>query len=213
MVHIPLCMGALVPAYNLDGNPKVKFTGAILARIYLGSITRWDDPDLQAIQDEGVKLPPLDIVPVARADGSGSSYIFSDYLQKCVGDKWTPGVGLNPEFGKHVKEEQKTHGIAGFIKATKGALGYVEMLYALQTKIPYGLVQNKQGKFVAANVASVTAAAASVADKEITENFSITNAPGEDAYPISGVVWAVFYANQEPEKSQESSKLHPLGHA
>src|SRR5262249_9779548 len=162
VIHVPLAMGAVVMAYNLKDNPEVRFTGEVLAKIYLGDIKKWNDPELQKLQAEGVKLPDLDIVPVARADGSGTSYIFTDYMQKVCeqkGLKWKPGHGLKPEFGKHVKEQNKSDGVAGFIKENEGSLGYVEMLYALNTKTPYGLVQNSKGKYIKADVDSGTEAA------------------------------------------------------
>ena len=182
VIHVPLCMGAVVLAYHLDGDQEVRFTGEILAKIYLGRITKWNDPELQKAQADGVKLPDLDIVVVARADGSGTSYIFTDYMQKVCkkqGIDWKPGQGLKPEFGKHVKEQNKNDGVAGFIKNTKGALGYVEMLYALNTKIPYATMQNAKGKWIKADVKTVTAAAASTPEKEITADlcFSMTDAP------------------------------------
>src|SRR5262249_49365000 len=117
---------------------------------------------------------------------------------------WKPGQGLKPEFGKHVKEQNKSDGVAGFIKNNPGSLGYVEMLYALNTKTPFGMVQNSKGKFIKADVESVTEAAASTPEKEIAEDlcFSMTDVPGEKAYPISGMTWAVLYAKQAPEKAK-----------
>jgi phosphate transport system substrate-binding protein len=207
VLHIPMCMGAVAMAYNLEGDPEVRFTGEILAKIYLGQIKKWNDPELQKIQAKDVKLPDLEIVVVARADGSGTSYIFTDYMEKLCKQKgldWKPGQGLKPEFGRHVKEQPKSDGVAGFIKNTKGALGYVEMLYALNTNIPYGLVQNAKGKFIKADVATVAEAASSTPEKEITDDlcFSMTDAPGADAYPISGMVWAVVYVEQDKAKAK-----------
>jgi phosphate transport system substrate-binding protein len=208
VIHVPLCMGAVAMAYNLEGNPEVRLTGELLAKIYLGDIKKWNDDALQKIQAEGVKLPNLDIVVVARADGSGTSHIFSDYMQKVCKEKgltWKPGQGLKPEFGKHVKEQNKSDGVTGFIKNSRGAIGYVEVRYAMNAELPYAIMQNSKGKWIKADdVKGVTAAAASTPEKEITDDlcFSMTDAPGEDAYPISGTVWAVMYVKQSPEKAK-----------
>jgi phosphate transport system substrate-binding protein len=125
------------------------------------------------------------------------------------GLKWKPGQGLKPEFGKHVKEQNKSDGVAGFIKENQGSLGYVEMLYAMNTKTPFALLQNSKGKFIKADVESVTEAAASTPEKDISEDlcFSMTDAPGEKAYPISGLTWAVLYTKQSPEKAKALKEL------
>src|SRR5262249_9365102 len=153
--------------------PEVRFTGEVLAKIYLGDIKKWNDPALQNIQAEGVTLPDLDIIPVARADGSGTSYIFTDYMQKVCGQKgldWKPGPALYPDLGKHVSRKDKSGGLADFIKKTRGALGYVEMAYALHTRTPFGAVQNSKGKYIKADVDSVTEAETSTPEEKITED-------------------------------------------
>lgn len=197
VVHVPLVMGGLVPAYNLpDVSMPLKFSGPALADIYLGKIKKWNDAPLQSLNPD-VKLPDLDIAVVYRSDGSGSTYIWTDYLskvspefEKTIGKatsvKWPTGIG-----------QKGTEGVAGHVGRTPGAIGYVELLYALKQNIKYGAVQNKDGQFVQANLESVTAAA----DSFLTEipddlRYSLTNVAGPKSYPISGTVWAVLYADQ-----------------
>jgi phosphate transport system substrate-binding protein len=199
IVHIPLVMGGIVPAYNLEGLKKpVKFTGEVLAEIYMGRIKTWNDPKLKAIND-GVDLPDKKIAVCWRSDGSGSTNIFTDYLCKVSPDfKEKVGMGTKVKFPVGNGEE-KTAGVAGFVSKTPYSIGYVELTYAIQNKIPYGEVKNKAGKFVAASLESVSEAAAQTfKEKEPPEHlrFSITDAPGEGSYPISGTTWAVCYVNQ-----------------
>jgi phosphate transport system substrate-binding protein len=196
IVHLPTVLGAVVPVYNIPGmSSELKFTGTVLADIFLGRITKWDDPAIASING-GVKLPSSDIVVVHRSDGSGTTYIWVDYLSKVSPDfrktvgvatsvKWPTGVG-----GKG------NEGVSGMVSQTPGAIGYVELIYALQNKIAYGSVQNSSGNFVRATVDAVTAAAsAAVAQMPADFRVSITNPPGKDAYPIASFTWLLLYEN------------------
>jgi phosphate ABC transporter phosphate-binding protein len=205
VVHIPLVMGAIVPAYNLKGIDRpIRFTGEVLARIFLGDIKKWNDPDLQKL-NEGVKLPDLNIAVVHRTEGSGSTFLFTSYLQK-VSTAWQQsGVGAGTTVKwKTGTGEQGNPGVAGFLSQTEGSIGYTELYYALlkRDEIQFGPVQNHEGKFIQADLSSVTAAAAnSLQDsKRIRDDLYIDllDAPGAESYPISGTTWAVLYAEQEP---------------
>lgn len=205
VLHIPLALGALVPAYNLNLDQPVKFSGALLARIYLGEITRWNDPELQALNPD-LQLPDEKIVVVRRSDPSGSTYIWTSFLASAY-PAWKEKVGAN----KEVKWPEgigvgapKTDGVAGVIKRTPNSLGYIEVDYAIQNDIRFGLVRNRAGNFVSGNnPKAVTAAAAAL--NEIGDDFTfvLVNSDGPDAYPICGAVWAVLYQQQaKPEKAQ-----------
>ena len=189
IVHIPTVLGAVAPFYNVPSvKQDLKFTPDVLADIFLGKITKWNDPRL-AKANPGVKLPDADIVVVHRTDGSGTTYIFTDFLSK-VSPEWKTKVGKNTSVNWPVGLGGKgSEGVAGTVKQTENSIGYVEMLYATENHIPFGSVQNAAGKFVKASLASTTAAAASV--KEMPDDFrvSITNAPGPDAYPIASFTW------------------------
>jgi phosphate transport system substrate-binding protein len=182
--------------YNIPGvDAELKFTGPTLANIILGKITKWNDKAIAAT-NAGVKLPDTDITVVHRSDGSGTTYIFVDYLSKISADfKKTVGVStsVNWPVGLGGKGNE---GVAGLVKQTPGAIGYVELIYALQNKISYGSVQNQAGEFVRSSIDSVTAAAAA-ASKQMPADFrvSITNAPGPGVYPISSFTWLLFYEN------------------
>ncbi len=202
VLHVPIVMGGVVPVYNLEEvKEPLRFTGPVLAEIYLGKITRWNDPKLQEI-NPGVALPAKDIAVVHRSDGSGTTHIWTDYLCK-VSPEWAsgPGRGLDLKWPTGIGA-QKSDGVAGQVARTPGALGYVELLYALNKKdITYGYVRNRAGEFVRASLESVTAAAqAALTDIPDDLRYSITDAPGKDAYPVSGTVWVVVYARQAPEK-------------
>jgi phosphate transport system substrate-binding protein len=202
VLHIPMVMGAVVPAYNLGLKETVRFSGPVLADIYLGKIKKWNDPALQAL-NPGVALPDLDIVVVHRADGSGTTYIWVDYLAK-VSTAWKTKVGVGTSVNWPTGIGQKgNEGVTRQTKQTNGAIGYVELIYALQNKVDYGLVRNQEGAFINASLASITAAA-SDALKEIPDDlrYSLTNAPGKDSYPISGTSWAVLYVKQAPERGK-----------
>ncbi len=194
-VHIPLVMGAVVANYNLKGlTEPLRFTGPVLADIYLGKIKKWDDPALRDLNPKA-KLPDQDIVVVHRSDGSGTTYIWVDYLSK-VSPEWKKKVGVGTSVNWPIGVGQKgSEGVAGQVKRTPGSIGYVELIYALQNKMEYGVVRNKESKFIKPDLDSVTAAA-NASLKTIPDDlrYSITDAPGKDSYPISGTVWAVVYS-------------------
>jgi len=209
VVHIPLVMGAIVPAYNLKGIEKpIRFTGEVLGRIFLGDIKKWNDPALQEL-NEGVKLPDLNIAVVHRTEGSGSTFLFTSYLQKVSGSWQQSGVGAGTTVKwKTGTGEQGNPGVAGFLSQTEGSIGYLELYYALLKKgeIQFGAVQNREGKFIQADLKSVTEAAANSLkdDKRIREDLFIDllDAPGTGSYPISGTTWAVLFAAQEPQRGK-----------
>ncbi len=203
VVHVPLVMGAVVPAYNLSSvKAQLAFSGPLLADIYLGKIKKWNDEAIRAL-NPGVALPDLDIVVVHRSDGSGTTYVFVDYLAK-VSAQWkaTVGVGTSVQWPAGVGSKGN-EGVAGMVSNSNGGLGYVELTYALQNNISYGKVINKEGVAIAASLESITAAGES-ALKDIPDDlrYSITDAGGRDSYPISGTTWAVLYTNQPKEKGK-----------
>jgi phosphate transport system substrate-binding protein len=196
ILHFPTVLGAVVPIYNVAGASELKFNGALLADIFLGKITKWNDPAIAKL-NPGVTLPGADIVVAHRADGSGTTYIWCDYLAK-VSPDWKKRVGVNTtvQWPTGVAA-QRNDGVAAIVSQTPGAIGYVELIYAIQNKISSGPVQNMNGKFVKATVESVTAAAnAAAAQMPADYRVSITNAPGDDVYPISSFTWLLLY--QDP---------------
>jgi len=204
VLHFPTVLGAVVPTYNVSGvTNDLNFTQKALAGIYLGTITKWNDPEIVKA-NPGVKLPGDDIVVVHRSDGSGTSYIFTDFLSKASGD-WKSKVGAATSVNWPVGLGGKgNEGVTGLVKQTPGSIGYIELVYAVQNKIDYGKVQNAAGKFVKADLAGVTAAAAGVA-KAIPDDFrvSITNAPGPASYPISSFTWLLIPA-QIPDAAKKN---------
>jgi phosphate transport system substrate-binding protein len=201
ILHIPTVLGADVPAYNIPGvTAELKFTPEALAGIFLGKVTKWNDKAIASV-NPGVNLPEKDIIVVHRSDGSGTTYIWTDYLTKVNADwqsqtgkgtsvKWPIGLG-----GKG------NEGVAGLIRQLAGSIGYVELIYAVQNNISYGSVKNAAGNFVKASLESVTAAAASAPKMPADFRVSITNAPGKDAYPISSFTWLLI-----PEQSKDAAK-------
>jgi len=196
VIHIPTVLGAVLPTYNLPGVSGVlKFTPAVIADIFLGKITRWNDPRLVSL-NPGARLPNLPIAVAHRSDGSGTTFIFTDYLTK-VSPEWASKVGhgksVNWPAGIGAKGNE---GVSAIVSQTPGALGYVELGYAMINKLPVGAVQNQAGKFITPSIASVTAAAAG-AMKEMGPNtdfrVSITNSEGADAYPISSFTWLLIH--------------------
>jgi phosphate transport system substrate-binding protein len=190
ILHFPTVLGAVVPTYNIPGvSQELKFTPQVLAGIYLGKITKWNDAEL-ARANPGVALPGDDIVVVHRADGSGTSYVWTDYLCK-ISDEWKTKVGKGTSVNWPVGLGGKgNEGVAGLVKQTPSSIGYVELIYAIQNKMPYGSVRNSSGSFIKADLVSVTAAAAGAA-QQMPEDFrvSITNAAGKTAYPIASFTW------------------------
>lgn len=193
VMHIPTVLGAVVPVYNIPGVSKeLNFSGDVIADIYLGKITKWNDPRI-AKDNPGVNLPTNAILPVYRSDGSGTTYIFSDYLSK-VSSGWQSGPGKGTAINWPVGIGQKgNEGVAGMVRNSPFSFGYVELIYAVQNKMSYGMVKNASGKFVKASTEGVTAAAAAAA-KTMPADYrvSITNAPGADSYPISSFTWLLI---------------------
>jgi phosphate transport system substrate-binding protein len=206
LFHIPTVLGAVVPTYSLPGvTAELKFSGEVIADIYLGNITNWHDAKIAAL-NPGVTLPDHQILPVYRSDGSGTTYIFTDYLSK-VSNDFSTRVGRNTSVHWPVGIGQKgNEGVAGMVRNSPYSFGYVELIYALQNKMSYGSVKNPSGKFIKATTGAVTAAAAGAA-KNMPNDFrvSITNAPGADAYPISSFTWLLI-----PTKSADPAKAKVL---
>ena len=202
VLHFPTVLGGLVPVYNVEGvSGDLKFSGDTLAGIFLGEITKWDDAKL-ANDNPGVKLPAKNITVVHRSDGSGTSFVFTDYLSKVSGE-WKSKVGANSSVNWPVGLGGKgNEGVAGLVKQTPNSIGYVELLFAVQNKMSYGFVKNASGKFLKADFNTVTEAAAGAA-KSMPADFrvSITNAPGANAYPISSFTWLLI-----PSKIDDASK-------
>jgi len=201
VLNIPTVLGADVPAYNVPGvKGELKFTPAMLAGIFLGTITNWNDKSISAA-NPGVTFPNQDIIVVHRSDGSGTTFIWTDYLSK-VSPEWKSQVGS----GTSVKWPRGlggkgNEGVAGSIRQLAGSIGYVELIYAVQNNIPYGSVKNAAGDFIKASLGSVTAAAASAPKMPPDFRVSITNAPGKDAYPISSFTWLLI-----PAQSKDAAK-------
>jgi phosphate transport system substrate-binding protein len=202
LLHIPTVAGADVVAYNLPGNPVLKLDPDAIAGVFLGQIKKWNDPKIAAL-NPGIKLPDQDIVVVHRSDGSGTTYIWTDYLSK-ISSEWKQKVGTNTSVNWPTGLGGKgNEGVAGQIKQTPGALGYVELIYAVQNKMPYADVKNASGEFMKASLESITAA---MATAQIPDDFrfSMTNAPGKDAYPIAGATWLLVYEQQkDPMKGKK----------
>jgi len=200
LIHIPTVLGAVVPIFNVPGVSDVKFSSDVLADIFLGKIATWNDARI-AKDNPGVKLPDQKIIVVHRSDGSGTTYIFTDYLTK-VSSEWAngPGKGASPSWPVGVGGKGN-EGVAGLVRQLPGSLGYVELIYALQNKISYGEVKNAAGNWERASIEGVTEAAASIKVLPADYRVSITNAPGADAYPISSFTWLLV-----PLKSPDPAK-------
>ena len=203
ILNIPTVLGADVPAYNIPGvTGELKFTPEALAGIFLGKISKWNDNAIASV-NPGVNLPNQDIIVVHRSDGSGTTFIWTDYLSK-VSSEWKSQAGADTSVKWPVGLGGKgNEGVAGNIRQLSGAIGYVELIYAVQNKIPYGSVRNSSGAFVKASLESVTAAAASAPKMPADFRVSITNAPGKDAYPISSFTWLLIPAqSKDPAKGK-----------
>jgi phosphate transport system substrate-binding protein len=203
VLHFPTVLGAVVPAYNIPGfKGELKFTPDVIAGIYLGKITSWNDPAI-AKANSGVSLPNTPIVVVHRSDGSGTTYVWTDYLSK-VSSEWANSVGNGTSVhwpaGLGAKGNE---GVAGMIRQMDGAFGYVELIYAVQNNIPYGPVKNAAGNFVKASLDSTTAAAGSMKQMPADFRVSITNAPGKDAYPISSFTWLLVPTDWKDKSKQK----------
>src|ERR1700728_2122788 len=201
ILNVPTVLGAVVPAYNIPGvGGEVKFTPEALAGIFFGKISKWNDKAITAA-NPGVNFPDKDIIVVHRSDGSGTSFIFTDYLSK-VSPDWKNQVGADTSVKWPIGMGGKgNEGVSGLIRQLSGSIGYVELIYAVQNNIPYGSVRNSTGAFVKASLDGVTAAAASAPKMPADFRVSITNAPGKDAYPISSFTWLLI-----PAQSKDAAK-------
>ena len=201
ILHLPTVAGAVVITYNLPDSPKLEFDGPTLAEIFMGKITKWNDRRIAAL-NSGIKLPDTDIVVIHRSDGSGTSYIFTDYLSS-VSPEWEKQVGRNTSVKWPAGIGAKgNEGVAGQVKQLPGTIGYVELVYADQNKLPVAGVKNAAGNFIVPSVDSVTQA---LATAKIPDDFrfSMVNPPGDKAYPISGTTWLLVY---EQQKDAEKGK-------
>jgi phosphate transport system substrate-binding protein len=207
VLHIPTCLGAVVVTYNLPGKPQIKFTPDVIADIFLGKITRWDDLRIAAVNPDA-KLPGTSIVVVHRSDGSGTTYIFSDYLTK-VNKDWAFKVGADKSLNWPVGLGAKGNpGVAGLINQTPGAIGYVELIYTLQNNMPAGIIKNKAGNFIEPNIKS-TSAAANV-DMPDDTRVSLTDTDAADGYPISGFTWLILYKEQNYSSDRSKERAEEL---
>jgi phosphate transport system substrate-binding protein len=203
ILHIPTVMGAVVPAYNVPGiSGEIKFTPEALAGIFLGKIQNWNNPALAKV-NPGVNFPNQPIIVIYRSDGSGTTFIFTDYLSKISKD-WSNTVGKGTSVKWQIGMGGKgNEGVAGQVRQLQGSIGYVELIYAVQNKIPYGSVRNAAGNFVKATLDGVTEAAASAKVMPADFRVSITNAPGKTAYPISSFTWLLIPAQaKDPKKGK-----------
>jgi len=203
ILHVPTVLGAVVPAYNIPGvSAEIKFTPQALAGVFLGKITTWNDSAITSA-NPGIKFPSDQIVVIHRSDGSGTTFIFTDYLSK-VSPDWQAQVGRGASVKWPVGLGGKgNEGVAGMIRQMQGAIGYIELIYAVQNDIPYGTVKNAAGDFVKADLASVTTAAASLKNMPADFRVSITNPPGKGAYPISSFTWLLIPAeSKDPAKGK-----------
>jgi phosphate transport system substrate-binding protein len=193
-LHFPTVMGAVVLIYNIPGvNAELKFSPDVIADIFMGKIKKWNDPRL-AKDNPGVKLPGDEIIPIHRSDGSGTTFVFTDYLSK-VSPEWKSKVGAETKVSWPVEglNGAQNPGVAGLVKQTPSSIGYVELIYAIQSKLPFGLIKNSAGTWVKASLEGVTEAAAGAAHSMPADfRVSITNAPGKNAYPISTFTWLLI---------------------
>src|SRR5262247_1386067 len=199
LFHIPTVMGAVAATYNLPGSPKLRFTPEVLTDIFLGKVTKWNDDRITSL-NPGVALPNQPLVVVHRSDGSGTTYIWVDYLSK-VNPEWEQKVGRGTSVKWPVGLGGKgNEGVSGQVKNTPGALGYVELAYAISNKLPAAAIRNAAGKFVEASIESTTAAAAGAANNMPADfRVSLTNPPGDSSYPIASFTWLLVYKDQPDE--------------
>lgn len=190
VVHIPICAGAVVITYNLPHNPKLKLTPEIISGIFLGKITNWNDPRIRSINPD-VKLPDMKTIVVHRSDGSGTTFIFSDYLSK-VSEEWRKKVGRGKSLNWPVGLGGKGNpGVAGLVRQIPGAIGYVELIYALQNRMPFAYLRNKAGNFIIPSIKSVTRAGDTYLPPDM--RVTLTDTDAEFGYPISGFTWIIVY--------------------
>ncbi len=202
LFHLPTVAGAVVVTYNLPGNPTLKMDAGVIADLFLGKIKKWNDARIVGL-NPGVHLPDLDVVVAHRSDGSGTTYIFTDYLSS-VSSEWAVNVGRSTSVQWPTGLGGKgNEGVTGQVKQLSGAIGYVELAYAIENKLPYATVKNASGVYVVPSLESVTAA---IATAHIPEDFrfSMVNPPGKSAYPIAGVTWLLVYQQQkDPAKGKK----------
>ncbi len=205
VLHMPTCLGAVVITYNLPGNPELKLTPDVIVDIFLGKIKKWNDPRIVAL-NPNVKLPNMNITVVHRSDGSGTTFIFVDYLSK-VGKEWETRVGRGTSVAWPIGLGAKgNEGVTGLVKQIPGSIGYVELTYAKQNKLPTALVKNKKGNFVKPTLPSITAAAGKIKIPDDTR-VSITDTDADDGYPISSFTWILVYKEQKyKNRSLERAK-------
>ncbi len=200
VLHVPVAMGAVVVTYNAQFPAPLKLTGETLADIFSGKITKWNDAKIQEL-NKGVALPDLAIAVATRSDGSGTTAVFTEYLAK-VSPDWKGKDGKTVNWFKGSLGGKGNAGVAGLVKQTPGAIGYVELVYALENKLPFADIKNKAGHFVTASAQTVSNAAAGTTKEAISQDFkiSITDAKGKDAYPISSFTWMLIYSEMDKEK-------------
>jgi len=209
VLHIPITLGSVVLTYNLPNNPKLKFSPETIADIFLGKITKWDDPKIKA-DNADISLPDMNIAVIRRSDGSGTTYTFTDYLSK-VSDEWKKGPGTGKSINWPTGLGAKGNpGVAGLVKQLPGSIGYVELIYAIQNKMPVGVIKNKSGVFVEPTIKSTTAAAGITLPADTRA--SITDTSAKDGYPIAGFTWIIIYkeqkyGNRTKEKAEALMKL------
>lgn len=193
IVHIPVALGAVVVTYNLPDNPKLKFTGELIADIFMGNITKWNDQRIKELNPD-INLPDLEITVAHRSDGSGTTYVFSDYLTK-ASSSWKKEMGTGKSLNWKVGLGGKGNpGVAGIVQQTIGAIGYVELIYAEQNNMSYGLIKNKSGNFIQPNLVSISKSASVNIPKDT--RVSIVDTDNPEGYPISSFTWIIVYKEQ-----------------
>lgn len=203
VVHIPTVLGAVVVSYNLKLDKPLKLTGPVVGEIFAGKITKWNDAKIAAL-NTGLKLPDTAIIVATRSDGSGTTAVFTDYLAK-VSPEWTGKAGKTVDWFKGSLGAKGNAGVAGFIKQAEGTIGYVELVYAVENKLPFALIQNKKGKFIEANLKSVSASVPKKLIPQIVKSdfkVSVTDSVEADAYPIAGLTWLLAFDPMEKEKGK-----------
>lgn len=207
VLHIPIAMGAVVVTYNLNLTAPLKLTGPVLAEIFNGKITKWNDAKIVAL-NKGLALPDQSIAVATRSDGSGTTAVFTEYLAK-VSPEWVGKDGKTVNWFKGSLGGKGNAGVAGLVKQAPGAVGYVELVYALENKLPFAEIQNKAGKYITASAKSVSEAAAGTTKEAIAQDFkiSITDAKGKEAYPISSFTWMLVYNTMDKEKGSAVKKF------
>lgn len=207
VLHIPTVLGAVVVSYNLKLDKPLKLTGTVVADIFDGKITKWNDPQIVSLNKD-LKLPDQAIMVATRSDGSGTTAVFTDYLAK-VSPNWVGKAGKTVDWFKGSMAAKGNAGVAGLVKQNLGTIGYIELVYAVENKIPYAWIQNKSGNFIEASMETVSNAAAGSTQEMIKNEFkmSITNATGKKAYPISSFTWLLIYEPMNKEKGQKIIKM------